>query len=365
MKDSDLLDIEPKPLSATASSEHIQAGIPLPKPARVRVFSPDEWEEFIHEWATSLSSTYKKVRRFAGSGDLGVDIAGFVSDEGLQGVWDNYQCKRYDHPLRPSNIWVEIGKIIYHSFSGEYTPPRKHYFVCSQDIGTTLEKLLNGSPEELRKQAHANWDTHCRNGITSTKEISLDGALSTFFDEFDFTIFDSKSLLELIEGHSTTVFHAVRFGGGLPPRPTPGTPPTEPTSHESRYIRQLLDAYGDYLGSHFRSTDDLEPHVTLTKDFLRQRERFYYAEALRNFARDTVPDGTFDALQDEVYHGVIDTCEAAHPSGFERMKATITLASQVALTTNPLASATKAQDRQGICHQLANDDRLTWVPEHE
>jgi hypothetical protein len=106
----------------------------------------------------------------------------------------------------------------------------------------------------------------------------------------------------------------------------------------------------------------LKPHETLNRDFLRQRERFYYAEALRNFARDTVPEGTFESLQDEIYYGVVEICEGLHANGFERMKATIAHATQIAATSNPLAPATKTQDRQGICHQLANDDRLTWVP---
>jgi hypothetical protein len=111
--------------------------------------------------------------------------------------------------------------------------------------------------------------------------------------------------------------------------------------------------------------DDLKAHVSLSKDFLRQRERFYHAEALRNFARDTVPEGTFESLQDEIYHGVVDTCDGTHANGFDRMRATITQAAQIAVTSNPLAPATKAQDRQGICHQLANEDRLTWVPDND
>jgi hypothetical protein len=191
----------------------------------------------------------------------------------------------------------------------------------------------------------------------------LDGKLLAYFDAFDFNIFSSKSLLELIEGHATTGYHTVRFGGGLPLRPASGAPPAEPAAEESRYIRQLLDAYGDHLGTSLATTDDLKSNSALSKDFLRQRERFYHAESLRNFARDTVPEGTFDALQDEVHHGVVDVCEGTHANGFERMKATVAQAAQVALTSNALAPATKAQDRQGICHQLANDDRLTWVPD--
>lgn len=360
--DADLKEIKPKPPTAQASSVHVQSGIPLPKAARVRTFSPNDWEEFIEEWATSLAKSYKKVRRFGGSGDLGVDIAGFVTDAGFQGAWDNYQCKRYDHPLRPGDVWLEIGKIVYYAHLKEYVPPRMHYFVCSQGIGTSLEKLLN-DPDKLKAQARANWEKHCKTGITDTCAVSLEGKLLAYFDAFDFKIFSSKSLLELIAGHATTGYHAVRFGGGLPLRPAPGAPPAEPAAEESRYIRQLLDAYGDHLGASLATPADLKSNPALSKDFLRQRERFYHAESLRNFARDTVPEGTFDALQDEVHHGVVDVCEGTHANGFERMKATVAQAAQVALTSNALAPATKAQDRQGICHQLANDDRLTWVPD--
>lgn len=362
--ETDLKDIKPKLLTATASSAHVQSGIPVPKPIRVKNFSPDEWEDFIEEWATNLESAYDKVRRFGGSGDCGVDIAGFCTDKGFEDKWDNYQCKRYAHSLRPSDIWVELGKIIYYSNIGEYTSPRKHYFVASLGVGTMLEKLLN-KPTELRKQFKENWDGHCKSGITSTKEIELSGKLLSYVDAFDFTIFSSKSHIELIEAHSHTGFHAVRFGGGLPARPNPKAPPAAPAASESRYIRQLLDAYADHLGNPIHDISALVAHNMLEKDFRRQRERFYHAEALRNFSRDTVPAGTFNDLQDEVYHGVVDVVDSIHPNGYERMKATVVQASSVALTSNPLASVTKLQDRQGICHQLANEDRLKWVLDNE
>src|SRR5699024_8780249 len=141
-------------------------------------------------------------------------------------------------PLRPSDIWVEIGKVVYYAFKGEYLPPRKHYFVASQGIGTSLEQLLN-KPDGLKAKARENWEKHCRNDITSTEELPLTGALEVHFDAFDFSIFTSKSHVELIEGHSTTGYHTVRFGGGLPPRPDPDKPPETPAETESRYIRQL------------------------------------------------------------------------------------------------------------------------------
>lgn len=346
------------------SAEHVQSGLPIPKPARIIIFSPDEWEGFIEEWTTSIEDSYSKVSRLTGSGDLGVDIAGFCEDNGFKGIWDNYQCKRYDHPLRPSDVWVEIGKIIYYSHIEKYSPPRKHYFVCSKGIGTSLEQLLNNSGD-LKSKTIENWEKYCQKEITEKTEIILSGDLKLFLDGFDFSIFSSKSLVELINGHSRTKYHSVRFGGGLPPRPNPSIPPDAPDHKESRYIRQILDAYSDHLGLTITGAADLESYNKLKRDYLRQRERFYHAESLRNFARDTVPEGTFETLQDEVYHGVVDICEGTHANGFNRMSATIAQAALLNSSSNPLASSIKTQDRQGICHQLANDDRLTWVSDYE
>ncbi|CAD7386122.1 ABC-three component system protein [Xanthomonas arboricola] len=364
ISESDLNKIQPKTARNVSSSSHVQSGVPVPKSVRIRHFSPDEWEEFIEEWASSLDSSYVKVRRFGGAGDLGVDISGFCSEQGFHGDWDNFQCKRYDHPLRPGDIWVEIGKVIYYSHQGQYQPPRRYYFVCSQGVGTSLEKLLD-TPGTLKEKLLENWDKHCRNGITSTQAVPLAGALRDYFDAFNFSIFSSRSLVEIIKEHSNTVFHAVRFGGGLPSRPNPDQPPDTPTEIESRYIRQILDAYGDHLGANVADARDLAPHEHLKRDYLRQRERFYHAESLKNFARDTVPEGTFDALQDEIYHGVVDICETSHVNGFERMKATIAQAAAIAATSNPLVSTIKTQDRQGICHQLTNDKRLNWLSKHD
>nr|WP_248698855.1 ABC-three component system protein [Escherichia coli] len=47
------------------------------------------------------------------------------------------------------------------------------------------------------------------------------------------------------------------------------------------------------------------------------------------------------------------------------MKETMKHATTIAVTSNPLVTSIKTQDRQGICHHLANDDRLIWVPDNE
>tara|TARA_B110001469_G_scaffold100262_1_gene97531 strand:- start:3210 stop:4196 length:987 start_codon:yes stop_codon:yes gene_type:complete len=328
------------------------------------MFSPDEWESFTEEWAVSLINQYHKVRRMGGANDCGVDIACFHSELGFEGKWDNYQCKRYGQPLVPTDIWSEIGKVIYHSFNKEFTAPRKYYFVCSTGIGSTLEKLLS-KPSQLKEAAEKNWDIYCKSKITSTHKIELSGLLKEHFNAFDFTIFTSKSQAELVQDHSQTGFHAVRFGGGLPARPNEKNPPIEPATKESHYIRQLLDAYSDNLGEPINSASELDSNPRLKENYNRQRERFYRAEGLRTFARDNAPPGTFEALQDEIFHGVVDVHEDTnHNDGLARMTATMAQASKIN-TSSALAPATKIPDQQGICHQLANADKLIWVQANE
>lgn len=233
VKSSDFKAIMPKGMVHSASADHVQAGLPIPKVARVQIFSPGDWEGFTEEWASSLTG-YAIVRRFAGSGDMGLDVAGFTNAAGFSAPWDNYQCKRYDHPLRPADIHVEIGKIIYYSWQGEYTVPRRHFFAASKDIGTTAAKLLL-DPNKLRESVKQAWEKQCRHHITTTADVALTDDFLSYFDAFDFAIFSSKSVLELIAQHGSTKYHAIRFGGGLPPRSAPHTPPAEPAAHESRY----------------------------------------------------------------------------------------------------------------------------------
>jgi hypothetical protein len=330
------------------------------------MFSPDEWEKFVEEWCGSLKGSYYTVRRHSGSGDMGIDVAGYVSDAGLNGEWDNYQCKHYSKALSPSTMWIEFGKVIYHSFKSEYTPPRKYYFVSPHGVGTSLSKLMD-NPGELKNQLRTQWSSKCQDAITTTASIPLTRDLLEWFENFDFSIFSHKTIRELIEGHALTPFHSVRFGGGLNPRPHPKPAPDEHEDQESRYVRKIFDAYGDHLRTPINTVADIEASsVPRLKDhLLRQRTNFFSAESLRNFARDNVPEGTFDSLQEEVFHGVIDVCESSHTDGLARMREVVTQASKIALTANPLQTVVHTQDRQGICHQLANDDKLHWVSEEK
>jgi hypothetical protein len=206
-------DIKPLARTDMPTATLVQAGIPIPKAKRVQQFSPAEWEEFTEEWASSKKSEYHRIVRLGGSGDMGLDVVAFVTNSAFSGGWDNFQCKHYEKALTPADITIEIAKIIYYSFNGEYPPPRKYFFVAPRGAGTKLSKLL-ADEKKLKDEVKNNWPTQCAEKIKANQKITLSGDIEAYFDLFDFSIFSSCSPVELVEEHASTPFHAVRFGGG-------------------------------------------------------------------------------------------------------------------------------------------------------
>lgn len=151
------------------SSRDAKTGKHIPPVHRLRIMSANDWEEFIEEWIDSLKSEYIKVDKLGGAGDKGRDVVAQVNDTG---VWDNYQCKHYDHPLTPTDIWAEIGKLVYYTSIGDFTCPRHYYFIAPQGIGTKLSTLLQ-KPKDLVDGLIENWDNYCKKKITKNCDIKL------------------------------------------------------------------------------------------------------------------------------------------------------------------------------------------------
>ncbi|UAJ12753.1 ABC-three component system protein [Glacieibacterium megasporae] len=335
----------------------IRSGPLIPPIERIKLFSADQWEAVVDEWASSLPG-YGLVERAGGAGDKGCDVIATVDPSGPNSDWDNYQCKHYDHPLAPGDIWIELGKLCYYTFIGNYSVPRAYRFVAPRGVGTKLLNMIK-KPENLREGLIANWAAKCVAQITATKRVPLEGELLDHVKAFDFARIGHLPTPRLIEQHRKTPYFAVRFGLGLPARPASPVPPTTIAAGETRYVAQLLDAYGDNQGAAYASPASL---TDLHKRHLqRARESFYCAEALRSFSRDTLPDGAFENLQGQILHGVIDTAEADHPCGLTRVNATTAHATNLNLTSSALLGRVDPNDRKGVVHQLANEDRLTWV----
>lgn len=352
---------KPLPLPAAPAAippDFAALGLPIPAIERIKIFSDRQWEEFVLEWADSLRNKYSLVERCGGAGDKGRDvIATCKLDDGL---WDNYQCKHYKDPLRPGDIWVELGKLIYYTRRGDYSYPRQYVFVAPQGAGTKLANMLK-KPSELRAQLIANWDAHCRASITSTATIELDDTLTTYINGLDFSIFSAIPPLRIIDEHAQTRWHIARFGGGLPLRPPVDTPPDDPAGHEAIYVRQLLDAYADHLKQDVNCIGDIASETDVCEHFSDSRLEFYSAEALRAFSRDTLPPGQFERLQEDVHSGIKDDFRAHHEDGYRRVMAVVRTAKLLQLTGHALNARLSVRDRGGICHQLANDKKVGWV----
>ena len=335
-------------------------GQPILPIERIRLYSGTQWEEFVLEWAHALKSKYCFVERCGGAGDMGRDIIAYPKKDNYD-IWDNYQCKHYDHPLRPSDIWIELGKFVYYTYICEYSCPRKYMFVAPQGAGTTLAKLLK-MPEELRQKLISNWDGYCRNEITKNKDIPLDSEMLDYLNKLDFSIFGYIPPLHLIDEHCSTPYHYARFGGRLPDRPDCPIPPDKPASTEMIYLKKLFEAYGDHLKHDVQNHSDIEHEHDLKDHYIDSRFQFYSAESLRNFSRDTLPEGIYDELQEEIHDGIRDIMRDKHDDGYRRVIAVVKEARQLHLTSNPLLHRLTIRDRGGICHQLANDrDEVRWV----
>lgn len=349
----------PRPASPAAiASDTVVAGPPIPAIERIKLFSGDEWEDFVLEWADSLRSTYARVERCGGAGDMGRDVVAI--DQGDGQVWDNYQCKHYDHALRPTDVWVELAKLAFYAQRGDYTLPRSYSFVAPRGAGTKLSNLLRSSAA-LKQGLKVNWECYCEKAIISGKKVRLQGELLEYVDNMDFGIFTALPPLRLIDAHTKTRWHIARFGGGLPPRPDVPPPPEVLDAREACYIGKLWEAYADHLKKPVLCSDDIGNRTDLVEHLGDSRVEFFSAEALRAFSRDTLPPREFEKLQGEVHSGIRDEIRASHDDGYARVVAVVKTSRALQLTSHSLVSSLSVRDRGGICHQLANDDKVTWV----
>ncbi len=345
-----------------ATSHAVNFGQNILPITRVAIFSAEEWEIFIEEWLDLKKVEYKKIERMGGAGDKGRDIvACIVENISANGSWDCYQCKHYDNALAPSDIWVEIGKILYYTFTKGYSVPRKYYFIAPKGCGTSLSTLLD-NPNDLRDHLKKNWASYCEKKITSARLIKLEGEFLAYIDQFDFSIFTKTAIKTIIEEHKKHPNHLIRFGGGLSPRTeiTESDIPKSIQANETTYVTQLLSAYGSDCSQEFKSTEDLT--TSYLNHFKRARLNFHYAEQLRNLYRDSLPTGTFENFQNEIYDGTVNIYENIHSNGYEKVKAVETQASAIDISSNPLKDVSLQKDKIGVCHQLCNESKFKWMP---
>ena len=328
---------------------------------KVHIMDEDSFEHFTLEWLYGCKKDkYSSIMRIGGAGDKGRDVIAYRKDGGV----DYFQCKHYNSALAPSNYYLELGKLCYYTYTKDIPLPKSYYIVASNDIGPTLQDLLDNSAQLLSSLLD-NWDTYCRFKITKSKEINLDADLLGYIRSFDFSIIKTYPIAQIIDEHLNTIYGSIRFGTRTPTLPAPLSPSAEIDPEEMEYVSALLAAYSEELGMIIDTPKALEAYERFFSHFNRQRKDYYSAETIRRFVRDTlISSFQFDVLKEEIYNGIIDVHEQDYSTGYKRLVADL----QQAAITNTSKSLLDSKlhcigncERKGVCHMLVNDCRIKWV----
>lgn len=156
---------------------------------RLEQMDAAEYERVVGEWAYSYlkgSKDYYDVVLMGGSSDSGRDLVAYLDD--TYNRYDIYQCKHYDTPLKPSEYWIELGKLCYYTYVKEYRIPEKYYIVASKGIGAKLRKYIE-NPTIIGAELIKQWVTYCGGKKQILAEgITLTNELKTYIEQFDFSI---------------------------------------------------------------------------------------------------------------------------------------------------------------------------------
>ena len=328
---------------------------------RIKSYNDKEYELFIREWVVSLTNMVQ-VRGFGGAGDKGRDV---IAKDVLGNVF-YYQCKHYDHPLTPSDIYSEFGKLVYYTSIGDIPIPKEYYILAPYDIGPKLSDLID-NPTKINKELMDNWDTHCKNHICANPVI-LSDTLKKYIEDFNFSIIKTKTMMDVVSEHQKTAFYAFRFGGGLTVNRTrPTSIPQDTQEIETNYIKNILSAIAEKeKKAECITLDDVkESYPQYLSSIKMQRERFFAAENLKLFTKDhLLTDEYFTDLCNDIFDSIYDYTGQTFSDGYERMSVVLSEVPKVDLHHNLLVKydLVTPRDRQGVCHHLANErEDFVWT----
>lgn len=315
-------------------------------------------ERFTRDWVSLRKGDYVEVQHFSGAQDLGRDVVGFVTAQRHEGEWHNYQCKQYTRQRLPLGEGLkEIGKVLYHASRGEFTPPARYYFVAPHGISRPLEKLID-KPSSLRRALLDGWDKHCAGRIVKGKTLARDATLEATITAFDFANVTRITLAEMMAAERIGLLLHRHFGADPGPAPA-GIVPGEVQASELPYIGELIAAYGERDGVVYKEPGEVTGDRGHGQHLGAQRERFFDADSFKRFYRDNTAPETLPRLEREVAHGIADVHGRAYPDRLDRIDGVMAQAATIQ-PGGPLAPHAGITVKQGMCHHLVNDGKLSW-----
>jgi len=328
---------------------------------RLQELDDADLEEFIELWVDRKSNQYVRVERLGAANDKGRDVIGFLSDRSHEGPWDLYQCKRKTRggKLGTPEAMTELGKLFYHHTAGAYrTLPMKYIFVAPRGVvGPLRDLILN--PSTIASYLISHWDDYCATNITATVTVSLTPEIHTAIGTFDFARV-SYLTAPLIVKDPTAAPALSKVLSLIPDEAPPGVAPATIQAEELPYLDQLRRVYGQAVGAVFATADEVLAHPDHGEHLRRQRTRFFEAASFSRFHRDNTAPGALETFRDDVFLSVIEVYEEGHVSPLHRVNAVMKHAGQTPLSL--LGRPTRVPVRQGLCHHLANEGRLKWMP---
>lgn len=340
-------------------------GLPVNPLDRLGLFSPDEFERFILEWAEGFLKQrvpgVDDVQQRGGAGDKGRDIVVWFGAPGTpERHWILYQAKRYANAIGPATAAAEIAKVLFYAHRGDYSLPSEYWFVTHRGVTGDLQDMID-FPPDLKKHIVENWDEQCAKKITSRKTIALDGSFREYVQKIKWPLVKVKQPLELISEHAQTPYHALVFGAPLIDRPKPAVPPSKVAGKERLYIQRLFDVISEMSGSTVTCEADFISAPAPLHLYKRSRLSFYSAEGLKELARDNMDRVEFfEDLLTEFQNGLFYHYTGGAASGYARLTETIKAAQVQQIPGHVLEAHMTALDREGVCHHLANDRGVSW-----
>lgn len=323
----------------------------------IRALPADRLEDFVNDWLAQRCKDYHGHELWRGTGDLGRDVTGYLTDQRMEGPWDNYQCKQLGKSLSENSAFVELGKIFMHSANGAYSLPRAYIFVAPRGVSRSVQQFI-AHPEQFRTAFLDRWNTDIAGRLVDKQHILLTPSIEAKIKAFDFSNIWWVDSTRLENDPACKPVLVKWFDEDPGPAPR-GIVPTDIQVNESIYIGQLLEIYGEKGPGSYPDAAAAFASSQFGKHLRDQRTRFFDSMAFDRFYRDSTPEEYLINFKDEIYHGVTDIHADDHPTGLTRVNQVMKQAA-ILQTSGVLGKHAGPQVKQGTCHQFANEGRLPW-----
>ncbi|WP_342240850.1 ABC-three component system protein [Inquilinus sp. OTU3971] len=325
--------------------------------AQVRALPADGLEDFVNDWLAQRVKDYHGHELWRGTGDMGRDVTGYVTERRMEGPWDNFQCKQLGRALSELAAFVELGKIFMHAAAGEFSLPRSYSFVAPRGVSRAVQ-ALTAHPERFRRAFLDRWDTDIAGRLVEGREILITAEIEAMIMAFEFTQIHWLDAARLVNDPACKPA-LVKWFGDDPGRSPRGVVPDQIQTEESSYVGQLLRLYEDKGPGTFPDAAAALASAEYGAHLRDQRTRFFDAVAFDRFYRDSTPEEYLINFKDEIYHGVVETHGESHADGLARLSQVMKQAA-ILQASGVLGKHAGPQVKQGTCHQFANEGRLPW-----